>query len=52
MEYGKIESHSVMNRLTIGAQQWSNLQDVAAAFTVFHKDIAQFISHVNIGSSL
>ena len=37
MDYGRIESNSVMIRLTTGAQKWSNLQDVAAASTSLHK---------------
>jgi len=52
MEYGSIESHSVMCRLTTVSQKWSNLQDVAAASTVFHKYTTQLLGHANVGSSL
>jgi len=52
MDYGRIESNSLMSRLTTGVQKWSNLQDVAASSTAFHKYTTQLLGYINERSSL
>ena len=52
MDYGQVESQSVMCKLTEGAQKWYNIQDVAAASTAFHKCITQILGHIVVALSL
>jgi len=52
LDYGQIELHIVICKLTEGAQKWSNIQNVAAASASFPKCITQLLGHIVVASSL
>jgi hypothetical protein len=52
MENGIEVAGAVCTKLTQGAQAWSNVQDVVAASTAFHKCLLSILSYKNKGGSL
>ena len=52
MENGIEVAGEVCTKLTRGAQAWSNVQDVVAASTAFHKCLLSILSYKNKGGSL
>ena len=45
MDYGDAAAEEAMCKLTVSAQKWSNIQDVVAASTAFHKCAAQILTY-------
>ena len=49
---GRDAADEVMFHLMDGAQKWSDVQDVVAASTAFHKCMVQILSHVAVNGSM
>ena len=52
MKNDRLESDNVTCKLQTGAQKWSNIQDVVAASTAFHKCILQVLGFILVKGSL